>query len=272
MLKLDAIKSDKVWGYELWSASTHPNGCQDNFKQLCGGDYPLLVKIIQADDKLSIQVHPDDEKAVELEGKGSRGKTECWYVLDAKEDAKLVYGIKEGVGNDVLAKAITDNNLEDYLEIVPVKKGDFIYIPAGTVHAIGAGLRLLEVQQSCDITYRLYDWGRGREVHIEKGLAVTKHEKTSPVKPFPGKFDCEYFSLEKVAVKGGWSMYCSHGDDEDQPKDVQLIYVISSNRAVIRTSEEKFGKTINAEEIYAIEPGDKITIEGSAEIMKIKAK
>ena len=282
MLKLSAIKSEKVWGYELWAASTHPNGCQDEFKALCGGDYPLLVKIIQADDKLSIQVHPDDEAAVRFEGAGCRGKTECWYVLDAADDAKLVYGIKDGVGDDVLAKAIEENRLEEYLQIVPVKKGDFIFIPAGTVHAIGAGLRLLEVQQSCDITYRLYDWGRGREVHIEKGLAVTKHEKPGVVAQFPGEFECDYFSLETVDVKGGWSMFCSHGDGKpgvdganengDLPKDVQLIYVVSSDRAVIRTSEEKFGKTICAEEIYAVAPGEKITIEGRAKIMKIKAK
>ena len=273
MLKLNAIKSEKVWGYELWGASTHPNGCQDEFKKICDGDYPLLVKIIQADDKLSIQVHPDDEAAVRLEGSGSRGKTECWYVLDAVDNAKLVYGIKDGVSKEELASAITGNRLEDYLEIVPVQKGDFIFIPSGTVHAIGSGLRLLEVQQSCDITYRLYDWGRGRELHIDKGLSVIKHNKKEPVAQFPGSFQCDYFSLETVKIKGGWSMFCSHGDgDKDEPKDVQLIYVISSDRAMIRTSEEKFGKTINSEDIYAIAPGEKITIEGRAEIMRIRAK
>ena len=94
MLKLNQIRSDKIWGYELWIASTHPNGCQEEFKNAVGGDYPLLVKVIQADDTLSIQVHPDDELAVKLEGPGNRGKTECWYVLDAATDAKLVYGIK----------------------------------------------------------------------------------------------------------------------------------------------------------------------------------
>ena len=167
MKKLTAIKSDKIWGYELWIASTHPNGCQEDFKKSVGGDYPLLIKVIQANDVLSIQVHPDDEWAVKLEGPGNRGKTECWYVLDAAPDAKVVYGIKEGYSNEVLAKAITENRLEEYLDLIPVKKGDFIFIPAGTVHAIGGGLRLMETQQSCDLTYRLYDWGRGREVHIE---------------------------------------------------------------------------------------------------------
>ena len=269
MIKLNPIKSKKIWGYELWLASTHPNGLQEDFKAACKGDHPLLVKIIQANDTLSIQVHPDDDWAVKLEGSGNRGKTECWYVLDAADDAKLVYGIKKGYTNEVLAKAIQTNDLEKYLEFVNVKKGDFIYIPAGTVHAIGSGLRLLEVQQSCDLTYRLYDWGRGREVHIEKGLSVIKYEDMMPIAPFAGEFDCKYFSLETVNVKGGWSILATNGNE---PKDVQLLYVISSQKAVIKTGKDKFPTTINAEEIYAILPGEKITIEGTAQIMRIRAK
>ena len=269
MIKLNPIESKKIWGYELWLASTHPNGLQEDFKSACKGEYPLLVKIIQANDTLSIQVHPDDDWAVKLEGSGNRGKTECWYVLDAADDAKLVYGIKKGYTNEVLAKAIQTNDLEKYLEFVNVKKGDFIYIPAGTVHAIGSGLRLLEVQQSCDLTYRLYDWGRGREVHIEKGLSVIKYEDMMPVAPFAGEFDCKYFSLETVNVKGGWSILATNGNE---PKDVQLLYVISSQKAVIKTGKDKFPTTINAEEIYAILPGEKITIEGTAQIMRIRAK
>ena len=269
MIKLNPIESKKIWGYELWLASTHPNGLQEDFKAACKGEHPLLVKIIQANDTLSIQVHPDDDWAVKLEGSGNRGKTECWYVLDAADDAKLVYGIKKGYTNEVLAKAIQTNDLEKYLEFVNVKKGDFIYIPAGTVHAIGSGLRLLEVQQSCDLTYRLYDWGRGREVHIEKGLSVIKYEDMMPVAPFTGEFDCKYFSLETVNVKGGWSILATNGNE---PKDVQLLYVISSQKAVIKTGKDKFPTTINAEEIYAVLPGEKITIEGTAQIMRIRAK
>ena len=269
MLKLNPIKSDKIWGYELWIASTHPNGCQDDFKNFCGGDYPLLVKVIQADDTLSI--HPDDDWAVKLEGKGNRGKTECWYVLDAAPDAKLVYGIKEGFSNEVLAKAIEENTLEQYLEFVNVKKGDFVFIPAGTVHAIGAGLRLMEVQQSCDLTYRLYDWGRGREVHIEKGLAVIKREDMIPVAPFPKEFDCKYFTMQEVNVKGGWSMLCS-SDGDGKPEGVQLLYVLEAGAAVIRGEGDKVGKKIAAEEIYAVKPGEKVTVEGAARIMRIIAK
>ena len=270
MIKLNAIKSEKIWGYELWIASTHPNGCQKEFIDALGGEYPLLVKVIHADDTLSIQVHPDDELAIKLEGEGNRGKTECWYVLDAAPDAKLVYGIKENATKEELAKAIEESKLDPYLEFVNVKKGDFIFIPAGTVHAIGAGLRLMEVQQSCDLTYRLYDWGRGREVHIEKGLAVIKQEEMIPVAPMPQEFDCKYFTLEVKDVKGGWSMLCPKA--ENLPKDWQLIYVISSENACIRSDSDKVAKTISAEEIYAIAPGEKITIEGTAQVMKIIAK
>ena len=111
MLKLTPIKSEKIWGYELWIASTHPNGPQSEFVKACGGEYPLLVKIIQANDTLSIQVHPDDEDAVRLEGPGNRGKTECWYVLDAAPGAKLVYGLKDGASREQLADAIQPSYL-----------------------------------------------------------------------------------------------------------------------------------------------------------------
>lgn len=269
MLKLNPIKSEKIWGYELWIASTHPNGTQKEFAEVVEGDFPLLVKVIQANDTLSIQVHPDDDWAVKLEGEGNRGKTECWYVLDAAPDAKIVYGIKEGFSNDVLAKAIEENKLEDYLEFVNVSKGDFIFIPAGTVHAIGGGLRLMEVQQSCDLTYRLYDWGRGREVHVQKGLSVIKREKMIPVAQFNKTFECEYFSLEEVEIKGGWSMYCS---GKNKLADTQLLYVLSEEKAVIRSSGEKIGKPIKAEEIYAVLPGDKLTVEGKARLLRIKVR
>ena len=270
MLKLNPIKSEKIWGYELWIASTHPNGCQEDFKKFSGGDYPLLVKVIQADDVLSVQIHPDDDFAVKLEGKGNRGKTECWYVLDAKDDAKLVYGLKEGLSKDELRSAIEKNELEKYLNFVPVKKGDFIFIPAGTVHAIGAGLRLMEVQQSCDLTYRFYDWGRGREIHVEKALAVVKENSSTPVGQFKSPFECEYFKIEKIDVKGGWSMV--NAETAPKPENTVLLYVLSSENAVIRNSCEKNCEKLSSEEIYAVAPGEKITVEGKAELLKISAK
>lgn len=263
MKKLNAIKSDKIWGYELWIASTHPNGLQKDFYETCGNDYPLLVKVIQANDTLSIQVHPDDKLAVELEGEGNRGKTECWYVLDAAPGAKLVYGMKDNYPTEVLAKAITETKLEDYLEFVNVQKGDFIFIPAGTVHAIGAGLRLMEVQQSCDLTYRLYDWGRGREVHIEKGLKVIKSEEMIPVAPFNKEFECEYFRMEKIDISDQWTYTCP---DRSKPEGVELLYVLEASKAVSGSYELK------AEDIFSVEPGEKVQITGNASIMRIIAK
>lgn len=211
MFKTKAFISQKIWGYERWIVSTHPAGKsavieQDNamhsterpLDEVAGGSYPLLIKIIQADETLSVQVHPDDNYAKIHEN--SAGKTECWYVLDAKPDATLVYGLNGSYSRDELKDAITAQTLDRYLRYVPVSKGDFIFIPAGTVHAIQGGLRLLEVQQSSDITYRLYDWGRPREVHIERGLDVIKQWPVDECKPkpaFSGAFSCPYFKLEK---------------------------------------------------------------------------
>lgn len=199
MLKLSPIHCEKIWGYEDWIASTHKDGMQKDFYDFCGKDYPLLVKIIQANDFLSVQVHPDDKKAVELEGEGSRGKTECWYVLDAAEDAQLVYGLNKNYSSEDLKSACQKGTLKENLNFINVKKGDFIFIPAGTVHAIGGGMRLLEVQQSCNITYRLFDWNRGRELHLEKSLSSIKNDNLMEVKSFED-FNCRYFKLKKISI------------------------------------------------------------------------
>lgn len=269
MLKLEPIKSNKVWGYELWIASTHPNGRQANLYETMGGEHPLLVKVIQADESLSIQVHPDDEKAVLLEGEGSCGKSECWYVLDAKPGSKLVYGLNGKYSSEEIKQAIETNNLEKYLNQIEVHKGDFIFIPSGTVHAIGAGLRLMEVQQSCDITYRLYDWGRSRQLHVEKSLEVIKNNELLKIKPFDKDFECDYFSLSKVCVKGGYAMINSRR--EKKIENWMFLYVIDG-KGVIKSSDTKEYFKFEPEQIFAIAPGEKIVIEAQASIMKISAK
>jgi mannose-6-phosphate isomerase len=265
MTKLNPLQFDKVWGYELWIASTHPDGCQKDFQAVAGTDYPLLVKIIQADNTLSVQVHPDDEAAVRLEGPLSRGKTECWYVLDAQPGAKLVYGLSGTYSQQELAAAIAENKLESYLNYTTVKKGDFIFIPSGTVHAIGAGLRLLEVQQSCNITYRLYDWGRPRELHIEKGLQVIKNHAMDAITQFPETFTCPYFSLSRTTVNGGYAYIA----------DTMHLLFVTSGAGTIQATASHGSKTapyqFSAEQIFTVLPGEKITIEGKAELMKIVA-
>ncbi len=136
------------------------------------GEFPLLVKILFPDDKLSVQVHPDDEQA--QKAGLSRGKTECWYVLDALPGATVACGLRKGAGVEDMRTAIADGTVESMLEMLPVKTGDMILVDAGTVHAIGPNVTLLEVQQSSDVTYRLFDYGRDRDLHLEDGLAVVK--------------------------------------------------------------------------------------------------
>ncbi len=141
------------------------------------GGFPLLAKLIDASEWLSVQVHPDDAQARALEGQ-PRGKTEAWYILAAEPGARLVIGVQPGTSREQMAQAIRDGALERLLVYADVAAGDAVFIPAGTVHAIGGGILLYEIQQSSDTTYRLYDWGRldldgrPRTLHIEKGVQV----------------------------------------------------------------------------------------------------
>lgn len=151
-------------------------------------EFPLLVKILDAKEWLSVQVHPDDTLAMELEGE-SRGKTECWYILQADEGSCIQYDLKNNCTVEDYSDAITEGQPKRCLEFLPVKAGDIIYVPAGTVHAIGPGIMLYELQQTSDTTYRLYDWdrvgldGKFRDLHIEKGLRCSK--PGSGIYPYP---------------------------------------------------------------------------------------
>ena len=154
---------------------------------LGGGDeFPLLVKILFPNDKLSVQVHPDDAHA-QATGQ-PRGKTECWYVLEAEPGAAVALGLKAGVTLEQVRASGLDGTMEELLEQVPVSVGDMVFVDAGTVHAIGPGVVLLETQQTSDVTYRMFDYGRPRELHLEQGLGVTKL-KTRAGKVKPKKMD-----------------------------------------------------------------------------------
>lgn len=190
---------------EGWMIADHPNGTTsvvngelaglglDQVREQLGsewfgkkgfsevnGRFPLLIKLLDCNDDLSVQVHPTDD----YEGlpKGELGKTEMWYVLDAKPDAKIIYGLKEGVTREDLRHALESGKVMDSLQEVPVKAGDTFYIPAGTVHALCAGVVVAEIQQNSDTTYRIYDYnrpgldGKPRELHIEDSLNVTAYE------------------------------------------------------------------------------------------------
>ena len=150
-----------------------------------GGEFPLLVKLLFPAEKLSVQVHPDDAWAQAL-GE-TRGKTECWYVLESEPGAAVALGLKDGSVAD-LERSVADGTMESLLKWVPVSVGDMLFVDAGTVHAIGPGVVLLETQQTSDVTYRLYDYGRPRELHLEKGLKVIK-PKTAAGKVVPRMMD-----------------------------------------------------------------------------------
>ncbi len=163
---------------------------------------PLLIKVIFAREKLSVQVHPDDAMAQKY-GE-PRGKTECWYVLSAGVGAAVALGLKPGTTLDQVRQEIHDGTLESSLNTLPVETGDMIFVDAGTVHAIWPGAILLETQQNCDITYRMFDYGRPRELHIEKSLEALKFEtRVGKIKPKEWVdrtvlIDVEYFRVERI--------------------------------------------------------------------------
>jgi mannose-6-phosphate isomerase len=175
-----------------------------------GAEFPLLVKMLFPNDKLSVQVHPDDAQAQAM-GQ-ARGKTECWYVLEAEPGATVALGLKAGVDAEAVAASVPDGSMETLMEWVPVSVGDMIFVDAGTVHAIGPGVVLLETQQTCDITFRLYDYGRPRELHLEQGLAVMK-TKTAAGKVKPAAMDGftrliaqQYFVVDRYDLEEGKSV------------------------------------------------------------------
>jgi mannose-6-phosphate isomerase len=213
-LKFQPVYKDYIWGgnnllklnkkltfpitAESWEISANKDGMSivsngdlsgstlDNVfkwypKELCGNNniqqFPLLIKLIDACSALSVQVHPNDTYANENEN-GALGKNEMWYIIDATPDAKLVYGLKKGITKEDFVKAVYENEIESTLNYIHVKKGDWLNIPAGLVHAIGEGIIIMEVQQNSNTTYRVYDYnrigadGKKRPLHIEKALDV----------------------------------------------------------------------------------------------------
>ncbi len=182
---------------------------------------PLLVKVIFAHEKLSVQVHPDDRLAQKY-GQ-PRGKTECWYALDAEPGAQVAAGLKPGVTIDQVRAGIHDGTLEQSLAVLPVSTGDMIYVDAGTVHAIWPGSILLETQQNCDITYRMYDYGRPRELHIEKSLEAARlftHAGKIPPRILPDRtirIDVEYFRVERIPVSGSRTSATLAAADQPAP-------------------------------------------------------
>jgi mannose-6-phosphate isomerase len=245
-LKFENLYYEKIWGGrdlksyrenvpdgsigESWDVACHPHGMSvvangeykgmkldeviKKFENKVLGDkinterFPLLIKLINAKDKLSVQVHPNDEYAHKVERE--LGKTEIWYVVDAFEGANLVVGTKECT-KEQFKEAINSGTLDKYLNRIPVKKGEVYFVKSGLVHAIGEGVIIAEIQQNSDTTYRVYDYNRGREIHVDKALDVIdlklKGKKSKGLKIEEENFDktyynlCDKFSLELYNVK-----------------------------------------------------------------------
>lgn len=257
IMKLVPVGKERLWGGrrlkkefgktfdidclgESWECSVHPDGecmiANGSFEgqtlsrvlkikpEYIGtkfsGCFPILAKFIDANRQLSVQVHPGDEYARINEH--DNGKTEMWYVLDADTDACLIYGFAHPVNEDILRKAVLDKTLDKHLQKIPVRKGDVYYIPAGTVHGIGAGILLAEIQQSSNVTYRVYDYdrqdkdGNKRELHLEKAIKVLNMDVSQDasqgirlINYYPGcsrqiVCRCKYFDVEKVEASIGF--------------------------------------------------------------------
>lgn len=251
-------KMKKAFGYnipsentgECWAISAHPHGdCEllngqykgqrlsklwEEHRELFGNyqsdRFPLLLKVIDAKNDLSIQVHPDDEYA-KINENGSFGKTECWYILDCEDGATLVIG-HNAKTRDELCKLIDGGEYSKLIREVPVKKGDFIQIDPGCIHAIKGGIMLLETQQNSDVTYRVYDYnrlfnGKLRELHVEqskKVITVPAGENTvikTSDRGVSRLVSCKYYSVEKYVVDGILSV------DEDAP--FRLVSVVEGS-------------------------------------------
>ena len=226
------FKTDKDIAAEGWMLSCHKDGTNtvlngvyegkplDEVLKLWGlkDKFPILIKLIDAKDRLSVQVHPDNKYA--LENEGEFGKTEMWYVVDCEDGAQLIYGFKYKISKDEFEKRIKDNTLDEVMNYVPVKKGDVFFIKSGTLHAIGKGILIAEIQQNSNTTYRVSDYGRlgadgkPRELHIQKAVDVTLTDK--PTVPYGDVGEtnnyeygterqlaaCEYFKTAKLDLEG----------------------------------------------------------------------
>ena len=251
ILKLSPSFKDYIWGgnklmtqygvkdmdrvAEAWVLSAHPDGPSylpdgttfaDKLAEVGADavgknaaafkDFPQLIKLIDAQSDLSVQVHPSDEYA--LKNEGQYGKTEMWYILDAEEGAGIYYGFQKDVSRAEMEEAIRTNTLTDILRFVPVQPGESYFIPSGTIHAIGKGLLIAEIQQNSNVTYRVYDYGRKdaqgntRPLHVEKALEVSDLTRAADaVEPtqtvveggvFTEVSSCSYFTVTKLEADG----------------------------------------------------------------------
>jgi mannose-6-phosphate isomerase len=234
-----------------------------------GTDFPLLIKLLFPKDKLSVQVHPDDALAQRY-GE-PRGKTECWYALDAQPGAAVALGIRPGFTVEQVKAAVHDASLESLLEMVPVEKGDMLFVDAGTVHAMGPGVVMLETQQTSDLTYRMYDYGSARELHLEKSFAAMRLKTRAgkvPPRPVDGHcvlIDERYFRIERWPLGAGAAV----GLTARSPV-VQMLFVTQGSVQISGENFEPF--TVERNQLGVIPsatPRWTLAAEDSTEVIRI---
>ena len=318
ILKLTPTGKDYLWGgtrlreeyekkidltplAETWECSIHPDGPSyvknGEFKgktlaevlkqhpeyigtKVKNGELPVLIKFIDAKKDLSVQVHPNDEYARKYEHQN--GKTEMWYVIDAEEGASLIYGFQHKVTPEILKKAVETGTLDKHLQKVKVHKGDVFYVPAGTVHGIGAGILVAEIQESSNVTYRVYDYnrvdksGKKRELHFDKALQVmdmevTPEAKQKPrlVKHYPGcsrelLCRCKYFETERIQVTKGFSF--SVMDNSFQV----LMCIDGYSQVETMDTEQKPVRLYKGETVFLPAGIGRCVVVGDATMLKIR--
>lgn len=280
---------------ETWECSTHPDGpsyiASGKYKgktlievlkehpeylgthPKANGELPILIKFIDAKKDLSVQVHPNDEYAMKYEN-GQLGKTEMWYVLDASKDAKLVYGFNCNMNKETVKCSIDNGTIEKYLHKVPVHKDDLFYIKAGTIHAIGAGALIAEIQENSNLTYRLYDYnrvdktGKLRELHIDKALDVMDYKASKDIKQpirvhkYKKGYSsellcrCKYFEVHKEKI------------NTENCKEM-FHFQTESNSFHVLLCVDGCGTLISKEEIIPFFKGDCIFIPANSVELKI---
>lgn len=289
---------------ETWECSTHPDGPS----YVVGGTFdglelaevlrkhpeylgerhkgkkelPILIKLIDAKQDLSVQVHPTDEYAREHEN-GQLGKTEMWYVLDASKDAKLVYGLKRAYSEAEMRRAIAKGSVMNYLQQVPVKKDDLFFIEAGTIHAIGAGALIAEIQENSNLTYRLYDYGRvgkdgkKRELHIDKALQVanlkSSAEPRQPLRVLKYRQGvaselltrCKYFEVYRMLVNTERRQQVHYRADEVAFR--VLLCVNGCGRITYEDGDMEFYK---GDCIFVPADSEVLTIQGQAQFLDVR--
>jgi mannose-6-phosphate isomerase len=199
--RLASTAHDKIWGTpdtEPWYRNPERRNIGEIWFQ-ASDSVPLLVKLLFTSDSLSVQVHPGDDYAQKHHG--SRGKTEMWHILRAEPDSRIALGVRAKVTPERLREAAGTGEIVELLKWIPARPGDTFFIPAGTIHAIGGGIALCEVQQHSDITYRLYDYGRARELHLDRAIAVS-HLEPVHAASVALPVECPYFRTERLAVNG----------------------------------------------------------------------